>query len=483
MHPLPLAAGVALLGYLLMRRAGRSPVELAGGGLLGAVLLAFGFGLIPVPDIEQAALDIGRTLGKWTYLAVGTLAFLETGAFVGLVAPGETAILAGGVVAGQGEISVVVLIGITWACAVAGDLTSYMLGRRLGRGFLERHGPKLRITPERLGHVEQFMLRHGGPTILIGRFIGLVRAVAPFVAGTTRMPLRTFLPFDVIGAGAWGATFVILGFVFWHSFDEVAKYAGRGTLLIGTLAAVGVAVVIARDPRRRARVRAWLERRGILAPARFLYERVTPGRLGLELTTLVAVALAGGYAFVAMGLQVDTSVLLPGDRMAFDAMEPLRSEFLDDVARTVSDLGALPAAIVVTLAAGAYAVGQGRVTEAVALAAGLALTVLLVDVAKDGFGRARPVSALVDSEGLAYPSGHAAYASAYVAAAVALRRPGLVPIGLVVLAAVATTRVYLRAHFLSDVLGGAALALACFALAGAVALVVEFVRHNSRSPR
>ena len=70
------------------------------------------------------------------------LAFLETGAFVGFVAPGETAVIVGGLVAGQGQISLFVLIAIVWACAVAGDVTSFFLGRRLGRDWLLRHGER-----------------------------------------------------------------------------------------------------------------------------------------------------------------------------------------------------------------------------------------------------------------------------------------------------------------------------------------------------
>jgi hypothetical protein len=103
-------------------------------------------------------------------------------------------------VAGQGQISIYVLIGIVWACAVAGDLTSYTLGRRLGRGFLERHGPRLKITEERLRTSRTSSPAAAGITILIGRFIGLVAAIAPFIAGASKMPLRTFLPYDVLGA-------------------------------------------------------------------------------------------------------------------------------------------------------------------------------------------------------------------------------------------------------------------------------------------
>src|SRR6185436_8370801 len=114
------------------------------------------------PNIEHAAEDLGTALGEWTYLLVGLMAFLETGAFVGLIAPGETFILVGGLVAGQGQISIVVLIAIVWTAAVAGDVTSFVLGRRLGRQFMLRHGERFKITEERIEAVERFYDRHGG---------------------------------------------------------------------------------------------------------------------------------------------------------------------------------------------------------------------------------------------------------------------------------------------------------------------------------
>ena len=193
---------------------------------MGAGLI--GFGVIELPNVEQLIEDAGEALGKWTYLAVGLLAFLETGAFIGLVAPGETTVIVGGLVAGQGQISLLLLIAIVWTCAVLGDVTSYALGRRLGREFMVRHGERVKITEERLEQVEAFFERRGGMTILIGRFIGLVRAIAPFIAGASRMPLRKFLPYDVLGAGLWATTFCVLGYVFWRSFDQLTTWVSRG---------------------------------------------------------------------------------------------------------------------------------------------------------------------------------------------------------------------------------------------------------------
>ena len=79
--------------------------------------------MIELPNFEQLLEDAGQALGQWTYLAVGLLAFLETGAFLGFIAPGETAVIVGGLVAGQGQISLLALIAIVWVCCLLGDLT------------------------------------------------------------------------------------------------------------------------------------------------------------------------------------------------------------------------------------------------------------------------------------------------------------------------------------------------------------------------
>ena len=79
---------------------------------LAAAAVLIGVGIIKLPNFEHLLADAGQALGKWTYIVVGLLAFLETGAFLGFVAPGETAVIVGGLVAGQGEISLLALIAI-----------------------------------------------------------------------------------------------------------------------------------------------------------------------------------------------------------------------------------------------------------------------------------------------------------------------------------------------------------------------------------
>jgi membrane protein DedA with SNARE-associated domain len=264
---IPLAFGVVLLA-VVARAWGRLIVPLRiAGAVIAAAFVVYGSGVVDVPNVEELLLDIGEAFGKWSYLLVGGLAFLETGAFVGLVAPGETAVIAGGVFAGQGNLELFVLLGLVWVACIAGDTVSFWLGRRLGRGFLLEHGPRVKITAERLAYVERFFERRGGVTILVGRFIGIVRAVAPFVAGASRMSYARFLPYDIVGCGLWASTFVLLGYFSWRNIDMAAEIASRGTLAVGTTVVVVVGLLVAsrvlRTPQHREAAKRWLrERRG-----------------------------------------------------------------------------------------------------------------------------------------------------------------------------------------------------------------------------
>ncbi len=479
---------------------------LVGGALAVLAMGAYGFGLFALPNLDKLLKDVGSTLGAWTYLLVGVLCFLESGAFVGLLIPGETAIVIGGFVAGQGEIDVILLIAIAWFAAVAGDLVSFGLGRRLGREFLVEHGSKVQITEQRIEQVERFYDRHGGKAVFLGRWVGLVRAVSPFLAGSSGMPLRRFVPYDVLAAGGMVTVFALLGYIFWHSLDKVLEIARKGLLALGLTIAVVVGAVAAvqwlRNEENRRRLEAWLaahERTPVLGqtirggravghrlarPARFVWDRLTPGELGLELTTLLSVAAVGSFVFFGYLIAIDpVTELTAGDRRGVRWSNALESGWLTDVAKALTHLGALPVAGGALVVTALVLMWRRHGPEALALLGGLALTYAGVHITKAAFDRPRPLDPLVDAAGSAYPSGHAAYAVCWVAVAVALRhaipglaaRAGLLIAGIAIAVVVGLTRIYLRAHWFSDVAGGWGLAAACFSLAGIVALVIGYL--------
>jgi membrane protein DedA with SNARE-associated domain len=208
---------------------------------LAAIVLT-ATGTVELPDLEKALSDLSDALGAWTYALVGGLAFLETGAFIGLVAPGETAIVLGGVVAAQGDISLPLVLAVAWAGAAGGDFASFLLGRRLGRRFLLARGPSVGVSASRLARVERFYDRHGAKAILIGRFIGLVRAVSPFLAGASGLRTRAFLPWSLLGTAVWATAYTLAGYAFHRSFAAATHVLTYGALGLAVVAAVVLAL-------------------------------------------------------------------------------------------------------------------------------------------------------------------------------------------------------------------------------------------------
>jgi membrane protein DedA with SNARE-associated domain len=97
------------------------------------------------------------------------------------------------------------------------------------------------VTPPRLARVERFFDRHGAKAILVGRFVGIVRAVAPFLAGSSGMRLRAFLPWSVLGTAAWASTFTLVGYIFHRSFSAAADYVTHGVLGLAVVAGIALA--------------------------------------------------------------------------------------------------------------------------------------------------------------------------------------------------------------------------------------------------
>jgi len=174
-------------------------------------------------------------------------------------------------------------------------------------------------------------------------------------------------------------------------------------------------------------------------------------------------ALAALAVHVALGLLAYRAGPLGVDRAAFDLLAPVRDRALLGVARVATDVGSFPAAVLVTALGALVALRRGVPGRAVALVAGLVVLLVAVEVAKDLWDRPRPRERFYEPGGLSFPSGHGAYAMAWLAAAVPTGRRGLILGAAAVVVAVGASRLYLHVHYLTDVLGGFALGAAVFA--------------------
>ena len=230
-----------------MRLTSLAPAGLAIAGV--ALAIAIGTGTLAVPDLVGALSDATRSLGPWIYPAIAGLIFLESTVLLGWLVHGELVLLLGGVAAERGDALLVGIIALTAAAAVAGDITSFLLGRRLGRPFLEHHGARVRIGPPELARIDGFFARHGGKAVVLGRFTGFLRATMPFVVGTSGTLGRALLPFSVFSALIWTTIFVVVGYAFSETMADAGETATR-FILVAVL--VVLATLFARSRFRRA---------------------------------------------------------------------------------------------------------------------------------------------------------------------------------------------------------------------------------------
>ena len=411
------------------------------------------------------------------YLVVFFGVMLES---AGVPLPGETILLASGLLAQQGHLDVGDAIAFGILGAVVGDQIGYWAGRKGGRPFVLRWGRYVRVTPERLARAEAFFARHGGKAVFLARFFAGFRVFGALVAGISRMRWRAFAFFNALGGAVWATAAVLVGYFLGSSLGLVERWLGRATLLLALLVAVGVGFYLAY--RWVAGNRALLVGYGEAALSyplvarlrarydaqlRWLLGRLTPGQyLGLHLT--LGLALVAGCLWLFGGLaedvvtgdsivRIDRSV---ADYLHSSATPPLTAFFL-----VVTAFGSTEAILVLAVLVAAF-FSWGRRwlylgTWLAAVGGGAVLGQLL----KALFARPRPFfehPLLVESS-YSFPSGHAmeslvAYGILCYFAVLALRtwraRMAVVFGTALLVLLIGLSRMYLGVHYLSDVAAG-----------------------------
>ncbi len=163
--------------------------------------------------LDQHLNMIIQSFGIWTYLIVFLVIFCETGLVVTPVLPGDSLIFALGAIAAQGSLEMPQLLAVMTVAAIAGDSVNYTLGKYFGTRIFQRQG-KTFFKKEYLEKTQLFYEKHGGKTILLARFVPIIRTFAPFVAGIGNMHYGRFIFYNVSGGIAWIALFATAGYYF-----------------------------------------------------------------------------------------------------------------------------------------------------------------------------------------------------------------------------------------------------------------------------
>jgi len=444
------------------------------------------------------------SLPGWLVLAL-VFAFpaLEASAFVGFVFPGEIAVILGGVAASRGTVPLWAVIAAAVSGAIIGDSTGYLIGRRWGTHLL--HGtlgrlPVIRTHLDKnLDSARAYVQRRQGSAVFFGRFTAALRVLVPGLAGISEVHYPTFLLYNVAGGALWGTGFAVLGYVAGASYHRVEKIAGQaGLVLLGLIVAGLIAARLARHFAARApgleaigdRVAAipplaWARRR---FPAQVAWgrRRLDPrSPQGFWLTFTVAAGALAAWAFGGLTQDVaghDDTVLADPHVTAWVVAH--RTDWLTSVLSVLTWLGSTAVIIPLGLAVGLYFLIRRRTWRSLALlAAAVAGGIGLYDIVKPLVGRPRPPAAIWIGHytGPAFPSGHATQSAAFYAMlAIVLgaglssrRRAILWSAAALAVLIVGASRIYLAAHWLTDVLAGYALGATWVAIVVAVLLTTS----------
>lgn len=428
----------------------------------------------------QDIINLIRGIGNWAYLIIFLGASLESAALTGLIIPGESLMMLGGFLAERGTLNIGYLIPLGCVGAMIGDTVSYELGRRFGVEWLLKYGRWAGLRRHHTERMDRLFERHGGKAVLLGRFLTFLRTLAPFIAGTSRMRYGEFLRYNALGAILWATSFNLAGYLLGASWRAVEGWFGRAStfFLIGLGAAVVLYLVLRWVNRNEETLRRWWLKarnnpvfealRTFLEPVfEFLRARLSPGGyLGLHLTIglLIFVGAVALFTTVAEDVVNGTGLIVVDHNLARWLHEHATSRFTS-LMFVVTAFGSLPVIAGVTLLTGGLMAWKRNWDRVLLLALVVAGGNLINFVMKAFFQRPRPSfkEAFVHLTSYSFPSGHAMgsvllYGLLTVFAVRSFQRwnwrVASVLAGIIVIALISFSRLYLGAHYLSDVLAG-----------------------------
>lgn len=417
---------------------------------------------------------------QWAGAVIAAAAFGESLAFVGLIVPGVAVMFAAGALIAGGVLDFWPVFGWAVAGAILGDGVSFVLGRH----YRERVGTlwPFRRYPQLLRRGRDFFERHGGKSVVLGRFIGPVRPVVPVVAGMLAMPPLRFYIINVLSALGWAPAYLLPGMAFGASLVLAGAVAGRLALLVAGLVLAGwlLAFVVRRLYRLgSARAGRWTAAavrwaRGHPQASWLFGDLLDPERPpGRALVVWLALLMGGGWLFGTILESVLTlDRLVQADQAFYDLFRSMRGPLGDRIMVVLSALGDSTVVTAVAVFVVLWLVWRRAWRDLFYWLAATAFGLLAVALLKLSLQVPRPVDLYQGLHAYSFPSSHATmsmvvygFAAVLCTDELALRWRALTySVAALLITGIAVSRLYLGAHWLSDVAGGLALGLTWVAL-------------------
>lgn len=202
--------------------------------------------------------DLEGLLRAVGYAGIWAIIFAESGLLVGFFLPGDSLLFTAGFLASQGFFNIAILCAVTFTAAVLGDNVGYHFGKKAGPRVFKKED-SLVFSKSNVERSQQFYEKHGGKTIILARFIPVVRTFAPIIAGVGEMHYRTFLIFNLIGAFLWAIGVTLLGYFLGNIIPDVDKYIIPIAIGIIVLSVAPALWHLLRDQEKRAEYLAHLK--------------------------------------------------------------------------------------------------------------------------------------------------------------------------------------------------------------------------------
>ena len=199
--------------------------------------------------IDQHLVALSAQYGAWIYAILFFIVFCETGLVVTPFLPGDSLLFAAGGIAAIGSMNIHVMVGLLIGAAILGDAVNFMIGKYFGEKLFANPHSKI-FKRSYLDKTHAFYEKYGGKTIIIARFVPIIRTFAPFVAGMAKMDYAKFIRYNVIGAVVWVVSFSYLGYFFANT-EFVKKNLGLVLIAIIVISVLPAVIEVIRAKRAK----------------------------------------------------------------------------------------------------------------------------------------------------------------------------------------------------------------------------------------